>query len=104
MLIDSNGDGNLTLDELITQIPRLRGNARGIDMLALRKGIPAFMLDEVSRSSSPSKKQMFQFIPPKEPSNTAQHVQFECPPELGTPKSGTSAPWSPSARFHSRSF
>merc|ERR1719506_3125078 len=42
MLIDADGDGTLTAEELLTQVPRLRGTARGIDMLAVRKGIPSF--------------------------------------------------------------
>jgi len=46
LLIDENGDGEVTLQELLEQVPRLRGTARGIDMLAVRKGIPAFHLQE----------------------------------------------------------
>jgi hypothetical protein len=44
LLIDADGDGTIDLHELLTHIPRLRGTARGIDMLAVRKRIPAFHL------------------------------------------------------------
>ena len=47
LLLDSGADGVLTMDELISQVPRLRGAARGIDLLALRRGVPVFrMLEE----------------------------------------------------------
>jgi len=35
-LIDDNGNGYVTLDELIERMPRIKGTARGIDMLAMR--------------------------------------------------------------------
>jgi len=46
LLIDSDGDGTLTMDELISEVPRLRGGARGIDMLALRKNVPPFQIKQ----------------------------------------------------------
>jgi Ca2+-binding EF-hand superfamily protein len=55
LLLDHNGDGSLTLDELLAHVPRLRGSARGIDMLALRKGIPAFQMME-EENGSPNEK------------------------------------------------
>jgi len=44
LLIDKDGDGLLTLDEILEKVPRIRGCARGIDMLAVLKGIPPFHL------------------------------------------------------------
>jgi len=35
-LIDVHGRGYVTLDELVARMPRIQGNAKGIDMLALR--------------------------------------------------------------------
>merc|ERR1719456_1666728 len=57
LLIDVDGDGTLTLEELLSQIPRLRGAARGIDMLAMRKGIPTFQLLQEASSETEKKYQ-----------------------------------------------
>merc|ERR1712048_425125 len=46
MLIDRDGDGRLTLKELLHSILRLRGSARGIDLIALRRGVPCYLLQE----------------------------------------------------------
>lgn len=51
LLIDCNGDGTLTLREVVEHLPRLRGSARGIDMLALRKGVPMFQLQRQTASA-----------------------------------------------------
>mmetsp|Transcript_73802 Transcript_73802/g.122133 ORF Transcript_73802/g.122133 Transcript_73802/m.122133 type:complete len:169 (+) Transcript_73802:2-508(+) len=40
-LIDIHDRGYVTLDELVARIPRIKGNARGIDMLSLRRQFQA---------------------------------------------------------------
>mmetsp|Transcript_1235 Transcript_1235/g.2400 ORF Transcript_1235/g.2400 Transcript_1235/m.2400 type:complete len:193 (+) Transcript_1235:2-580(+) len=36
-LIDEDSDGYITLEELVTRVPRIKGAARGIDVLAIMK-------------------------------------------------------------------
>lgn len=38
-LIDVHGNGYITIDELVHRMPRIKGNARGIDMLAMQQRI-----------------------------------------------------------------
>merc|ERR1740130_2075706 len=44
LLLDKDGDSKLSLNELCSQFPRLRGAARTIDVLAMRNGIPSTQL------------------------------------------------------------
>lgn len=56
LLIDRDGDGSLTLEELLTAVPRFRGTARGIDLMAMRHGIPSTqLLQEISNENGEKK-------------------------------------------------
>lgn len=56
LLLDEDRDGTLSLEELLTQVPRLRGVARSIDMVAVRRGVPPFNFLEEKDPKSPTGK------------------------------------------------
>jgi len=56
-LVDADGDGFITLDEMISQMPRLQGAARSIDLMTLKRKVTDLYktssLNSSSRAMSP---------------------------------------------------
>jgi len=70
LLLDKDGDSKLSLNELCSQFPRLRGSARTIDVLAMRNGIPSTqLLEEICQETGEKK-----YTWAETPSNTKDNL------------------------------
>jgi hypothetical protein len=52
-LLDSDGSGSINVEEMLERIPRVKGAARSIDVLALRATLNEFLQRECGRPSDP---------------------------------------------------